>query len=110
MEEAPSSYATLTTFDPFHSKVGYHGEFFIDPATGDVLRFIMQADLKRSDFVQQEDTRIDYAPSAVDGKPMLLPKASYVLTTVVPAGDSGQRIATRRTLFEVHYENYRPAS
>lgn len=108
---APSSYATLTTFDPFHAKVGYHGEFFIDPATGDVLRFIMEADLKRSDFVQQEDTRIDYAPAAVDGKTMLLPQASYVLTTVIPAGDSGQRIASRRTLFEVHYANYRqPAS
>ena len=104
---AQGTYATNTTFDPFRTKVGYHGEFFIDPATGDVLRFIMQAEMKKSDFVSQEDTRVDYGSASVDGKPMLLPKASYVLTTVIPAGDSGQRIAIRRTLFEVHYANYR---
>lgn len=104
---AQGTYATNTTFDPFRTKVGYHGEFFIDPATGAVLRFIMQAEMRKSDFVSQEDTRVDYGSATVDGKTMLLPVQSYVLTTVVPAGDSGQRIALRRTLFEVHYANYR---
>lgn len=104
---APAVYATNTTFDPFRTKVGYHGEFFIDPATGAVLRFIMQADMRKSDFVRQEDTRIDYGPVTVAGTTMLLPQQSYILTTVIPAGDSGQRVADRRTLFEVHYANYR---
>ena len=84
---ATGTYATNTTFDPFRTKVGYHGEFFIDPASGAVLRFIMQADMKKTDFVRQEDTRIDYGLATVDGKAMLLPQQSYVLTTVIPAGD-----------------------
>ncbi|MFP5226952.1 MAG: hypothetical protein ACLGXA_04940 [Acidobacteriota bacterium] len=103
---ANSMYATNTTFEPFRAKVGYHGEFFIDPATGDVLRFIMRAEMKKSDFVQQEDTRIDYGPVTMGAKTMLLPQESFVLTRVIPAGDSGQRIAERRTLFDVRYSNY----
>jgi len=103
---SPMSYATLTTFEPFHTKVGYHGEFFIDPASGDVLRFVMEADLKKSDFVREDDTRIDYGPVIVNGKTMILPVQSFVLTTLVPAGDSGQRVAERRTLLEIHYANY----
>ena len=103
---ASAVYATNTTFDPFHTKVGYHGEFFIDPASGAVLRFIMQAEMRKSDFVKQEDTRIDYGPVTLGDKVMLLPQTSYVLTTVVPAGNSGQRISDRRTLYEGHYANY----
>jgi hypothetical protein len=104
---ATGVYATNTTFEPFKTRAGFHGEFFIDPPTGQVLRFIMKADLRKSDFVRQEDTRIDYGSVTVDGKAMVLPLDSYVLTTVTPAGDSGQRIADRRTVFEVHYANYR---
>ncbi|HVT96097.1 MAG TPA: hypothetical protein VHE33_01230 [Acidobacteriaceae bacterium] len=103
---ASAVYATNTTFNPFHAKVGYHGEFFIDPATGEIPRFIMQAEMRKSDFVNQEDTRIDYGPVTLEGKTIMVPQTSYVLTTVTPAGDSGQRIAERRTLFEVHYANY----
>lgn len=106
----PASYATLTTFSPFHAKVGYHGEFFIDPASGAVVRFIMKADMKQSDFVRQEDTRIDYGPATVGGRTVNLPEDSYILTTVIPQGDSFQRIAPRHTLFEVHYTNYREPS
>lgn len=104
---ATGTYATNTTFDPFRAKVGYHGEFFIDPATGSLVRFTMQAEMKKTDFVRQEDTRVDYGPVTVDGKTLMLPQESLVLTTVVPAGDSYQRIAERRTLFEIHYANYR---
>ncbi len=102
----PNTYSTNTTFGPFHSAVGYHGEFFIDPASGAIVRFIMQAEMKKSDFVQQEDTRIDYGAVTVDGMPMLLPEQSYVLTTVIPAGDSFQRVAPRRTLLDIHYADY----
>jgi hypothetical protein len=41
---------TATFFEPFNSTVGYHGEVFVEPETGTVVRLIFQAELKPTDF------------------------------------------------------------
>src|SRR5579862_3555649 len=105
-----SNYGVSTTFEPFKTTPGYHGELFIDPETGAIVRLTLQAELKPSDYVQQEDTRIDYAPVEIGGKQYVVPVESMVLTTVVPAGQSFQKVSTRRTLFDIKYSNYQPAA
>ena len=65
-----ANLGTATFFDPFKTTVGYHGEVFVDPETGTVVRLIVQAELKPTDFIQQEDTRIDYGTVEVGGKRM----------------------------------------
>ena len=109
---SPSSanYGVATSFAPFKTTPGYHGEIFVDPESGTILRLITQAEFKPSDLVQQEDVRIDYAPADIGGKPYVLPVQSMLLTTVIPNGESFQKVTTRRTLFDVKYANYQLAT
>jgi hypothetical protein len=109
---AVGNFQTITNYDQhFKAKVPVHGEIFIDPATGIVLRFITQAEFKTTDNVQQLDTRIDFGPVKVGASVLLLPVRSVVNTLVIPNGDSGTAtFTTRRTLFTSEYKNYQLAA
>jgi len=101
------------TADWLHYKatVPYHGELFIDPYSGIVVRMITEAEFKTSEVVHQIDTRIDYGPVAVGGKMLVLPVRTILNTEVVPNGDSGaSRYTTRHTLFTSEYKDYQPAA
>jgi hypothetical protein len=109
-QPSSANYGVATTFEPFKTTPGYHGELFIDPQTGAVVRLTLQADLKPTDYVQQEETRIDYAPVEIGGKPYVVPVQSIILLTVIPAGQSYQKVIPRRTLFDIKYSTYQPAA
>lgn len=97
-----------TTWHDFKTIAPYHGEFFIDPETGIVVRMITEAELKPSDVVHQVDTRIDYGLVKVGAKGLVAPVRTILNTQVVPNGDSGARIySTRRTLFIAEYKDYK---
>jgi hypothetical protein len=97
-----------TSYKPYKATVPYHGEIFVDPDTGIVVRLITQADFKNTDVVHQEDQRIDFAPMAVGGKTMVLPIKTVINTEVVPNGDSGAgKFSTRHTLFTAEYKGYK---
>jgi len=100
-----------TEWKDFKTVVGYRGEFFIEPDSGAILRVVTEAELKPTDFVHQEDMRIDYGPVMIDGKTHTLPIESFTLNEVVPNGDnSAARYSIRHTLFKVGYSNYQPMS
>ena len=101
---------TSTTFKPFTAAPGYHGELFVDPDTGTIVRLITRADLKPTDLVQQEDIRVDYGSVVIDAKPYIVPIKSMILTEVSPNGDAYVKFSTRRTLFDVTYQDYKLAS
>jgi len=105
---ASGNMQTNTSWHEFKANVPYHGELFIDPDTGIVVRMITMANLKPTEVVHQADTRIDYIPIAVDGKTLVLPMKTFVSTEVVPNGDSGSagKYSTRRTLFTAEYKDY----
>lgn len=99
-----------TSWKDFKSTVGFHGEFFIDPTTGAIARLVTQAELKPTDFVHQEDTRIDYGPVPVAGEIYMLPLDSFTITEVVPNGDNYAAVySVRHTIFAATYKNYQPA-
>jgi hypothetical protein len=108
---AKGNFQTNTNWKNYKANVPYHGEFFIDPDTGIVVRMVTIAELKPSDVVHQEDTRIDYGPVTVSGKALVLPVKTIVVTEVVPNGDSGSagKYSTRTTLFTSEYKNYEVA-
>jgi len=109
-EHTEANFQTGTNWKPFKTVVAFHGEFFIDPETGTIVRVITQAELKPTDFVHQEDMRIDYGPVAVGDKTYVLPLDSFTLTEVVPNGDNyAARYSVRHTLFSVTYKDYRLA-
>jgi hypothetical protein len=109
---AAGNFQTNTSYNRrFKARVPYHGEIFVDPATGIVLRLITQAEFKASDNVQQEETRIDYGPVKVSAKVIVLPVRTVIDTVVAPNGDSGAAtFTTRRTLFTSEYKDYQPTA
>lgn len=108
---AKGNFQTSTNFSPYKATVPYHGEIFIDPDTGVVVRLITQADFKNTEVVHTEDQRIDYEPVAVGGKTLVLPNKSIVNTEVVPNGDSGGgKFIIRHTLFTSEYKGYQAGS
>jgi hypothetical protein len=106
---APTGNFQTSTVWSLYKKdsVPYHGEIFVDPDSGIVVRLITQTEEKGSDIVHQVDERIDYDPVTVDGKPFVLPVRAVTITEVVPNGESGVgSISTRCTLFTSEYKNY----
>lgn len=106
---ASGNLQSNTTYHPYKTNVPYHGQFFIDPDSGIVVRMITQPELKTTDVVHREDTRIDYGPVSVGSKTMVLPVKTVIETEVVPYGDSGSagRYTTRTTLFTSEYKDYK---
>ncbi|MGA7245622.1 MAG: hypothetical protein WBX19_20740 [Terracidiphilus sp.] len=103
------NFQTNTSYHPYKANVPYHGEFFIDPDSGVVVRMSTQAELKPTEVVHQEDTRIDYGPVDIGGKFLVMPVKTVIDTEVVPYGDSGAAGAytTRTTFFVSEYKDYK---
>ncbi|HEY6491288.1 MAG: hypothetical protein WCC26_12155 [Terracidiphilus sp.] len=106
---ASGNFQTNTSYDiHYKATAPYHGEFFVDPDTGVVVRMITEPELKQSDVVHQVDERIDYGPVTVGGKSLVLPVKTIIDTEVVPNGESGSagKFSIRRTLFTSEYKDY----
>ena len=82
------SLAYVADWNPFNAKSGYRGELFLDPNSGVVLRTIVEAEFKPSDFVHYESIRIDYAPMPMGGNNLYVPVRSFTIAEIVPNGDS----------------------
>ena len=108
---AKGNFQTNTAYTKFFKQTpSYHGELFVDPATGTVARLIAEADLKSTDLVHQVDTRIDYAPAKIGDQTLIVPVKTITDTEVVPNGDSGSGgYSIRHTLFTTEYKNYQLA-
>jgi hypothetical protein len=103
----PGEIQSVTSYRPFKKTVGYHGELSIDPQDGTILRVIIYAELKPTDYVHQEAVRMDYSPTVVDGKEYVLPLESFTLNEVVPGGESNSiAYSVRHNLFSMMYGNY----
>ena len=107
---SPGSILSVSTWEPFNKVVGYHGEFFINPDTGLVVRVITRAETKPTDFVLREDRRIDFSSVVFAGKAYLFPRVSMTALEAVPNGDSSIATHTiRHILFYASYQNYKLA-
>ena len=103
----PGEIQSVTSYRPFKKTVSYHGEFYVDPDEGTILRVITYAELKPTDYAHQEAVRTDYSPIVVDGKEYVLPLDSFTVNEVVPGGESNSiAYSVRHTLFSVTYANY----
>jgi hypothetical protein len=99
-----------TEWRNFKETVPYHGELFVDPATGVVLRLVIEPEFRSSDLINQENQRIDYGQTTVGGKTLILPVKNFIDTVVVPNGYGGYgKHSTRHILLTIDYTNYAPA-
>ena len=100
-------YQTNTDWHDFKATAPYHGELFVYPESGIVVRLITMAEFKSTDVVHQLDTRVDYAPVKASLGTLILPVKTFVYTVVVPHGDSGAGAYTSRTtLFTSEFTEY----
>jgi hypothetical protein len=105
------TFQTNTNWQPYKQKdLPYHGEFFIDPDTGVVVRMVTQFEPKPNDVVHQADIRTDYGPVTIGDKSLILPVRAFVVTQIVVNGEAGAGgYAERNTMFAADYKNYQPA-
>ena len=105
---AKGNFQTNTDWKPYKQNgLPYHGELFIDPDTGIVVRTITQMEPKNSDVVHQDDVRTDYGPVQVGDKTLVLPVRAIAETNVVVNGEAGAGgYSTRNTFFTSEYKNY----
>ena len=64
-----------------HSKPGYQGSLWIDPATGTILRLTLVADLKGNSTIERGATLVEYGPVAIAGKTVICPVRSLALSS-----------------------------
>jgi hypothetical protein len=100
--------------------VPYHGEIFVDPETGIVVRLVNQAEFKPSEDIRQEDRRIDFERVTVGAKTLVLPvremisavtinKKTISQTSAVRISSSELFTKTCNTLFTAEYKGYQLA-
>jgi VWFA-related protein len=113
----------------FHQSVGYHGTLSIDPATGTIVRLVVQADLTDKVPIRRADIFVEYGKVHIGDKEFVCPIRSISIAVVpdTPSATSGDwssasacptcaRISagtttaetndTRLLLNEVYFQNY----
>jgi hypothetical protein len=96
----------------YRQQAGYHGEISFNPTTGAVLRVDVEAVLTPGELVDKAAMVVEYAPTEVAGRTVILPVKSMSLlaahTTAPPAGmHMAQPSGPAKTfLNDVTFENY----
>jgi hypothetical protein len=105
------NYQSQDQWKHWKTTAPYHGEIYINPDTGVVMRLVVQAELKGSDPVRVENQRIDYGPEKVGDKSLVVPVQVLIDTLEQPYPDSQTgRFIMRHTLFIRDYKGYRAGS
>ncbi len=107
---APGNMQNSVEWNNFKGNSGYHGELFLDPDTGIIVRLITEAEFKPSDFVHYEDIRTDFAPVTVGGKTLIVPIRSFSVAEIVPNGDANAaRFSLRHQMVTEDFKDYQLA-
>lgn len=64
----------------FHAQPAYHGTLSIDPATGAVMRILLQADWKPGDPISHVASVIEYGPVEIGGRTYVCPLTSLAFS------------------------------
>jgi hypothetical protein len=90
----------------YHITPGYHGELWLDPVTGTILRITVEADLIGRDPAKRADTLIDYGPVSIGDSTFICPVRSLTLhmDPINPNDASGA--APLLQLNETKFTNY----
>jgi len=63
----------------FEQICAYHGEITVDPANGNILRIMLQADLKEAYPMTRADLMVEYGPVEIGGKTYICPLHSVAI-------------------------------
>jgi hypothetical protein len=92
---------------------GFHGELAIDPASGALLRFELQADLNSTTPLIRSDIMIEYGPVEIGGQQCICPVKSVSImrgrsvVALTALGDSFRTYGPYATLLnEIAFTDY----
>jgi hypothetical protein len=66
--------------DSYRGTPGYHGNIFIDPATGAILRITLDVELNPSEPITRNASTIDYGTVEIGGKKFICPVRSVAIS------------------------------
>jgi hypothetical protein len=92
--------------DSYHGTPSYHGNLYLDPATGAVLRFTIESDLKPSDPIMRADILVQYGPIEIDGKSYICPVHSIAISLVKSQARGDMSDREIRRINEVSFIDY----
>jgi hypothetical protein len=82
----------------------YHGNLYLNPSTGTVLRVTLVAELKDSDPITQVASSVQYGPEEIGGKIFVLPLHGMVISSF--RSSPGSEIKTVLRINETSFANY----
>lgn len=90
----------------YHGTPSYHGNLYLDPATGAVLRVTVESDLKPTDPITRAAMSVEYGPVEIGGSSYTCPVHSIAisLTKFHGGGDMSDREVLR--INEVSFSDY----
>jgi VWFA-related protein len=65
----------------YHDTPGYHGDLYVDPVNGSILRVTLEAELTLGDPVVSAGIAVEYGPVNIDGKIYMCPVHSIAIST-----------------------------
>ncbi len=107
---AEGNLQTSAEWNHYRAIVPYHGEIFVDPESGIIIRVVVEAEPAQTAVVHQQSIRIDYGPVPVGGRVSILPVRTVINSESVVNGESGAGgYGLRHTLFTAEYKDYSTA-
>lgn len=76
LNDAGSTGAPLS----YHGTPGYHGDLYVDPATGAILRIVIEAELSGNDLITRAAISVQYATVEIGGSPFICPVRSLAVS------------------------------
>lgn len=106
-----SSIGVRPNNDPSRNAVirmrpGYHGSFWVDPATGTILRITMEAELKDSDPFRRAAILVQYGVVQIGDGKFICPVRSLALSRAAVVAQAGSGDAPSEWLNETLFSDY----
>jgi hypothetical protein len=101
----PSSVGS-TNASIIHSRPGYHGSLWLDPATGTILRITMEADPKDSAPFRRAAIMVKYGPVEIGDGRFICPVRSLALSIATADADALTGSAPTEWLNETLFTGY----
>lgn len=67
---------------PFRERSAYHGEIYIEPATGAIIRFTLEAELSEDDPITAAGIAVDYSRVDIGGREYMCPVRGVAISEI----------------------------
>jgi len=104
IETRPNVSASDATI--LHTKPGYHGAIWVNPADGTILRITVDADLTKGAPFRRAAILVEYGPVEIGGSAYICPIRSIALSMAVTNSESVTGTAASEWLNETHFIKY----